>query len=73
MTDQMFTYGILVSELRSTVKHDLKAQPALCGSGSCRINSLCFLAGWCKRRLNQILVAFGLVYVYVCRFLEVFF
>jgi len=35
-----------------------------CRLGSCRIESidpLRFLAGWCKRRLNQFLVAFGLV------------
>jgi len=45
---------------------------APCGSGSCRIDPLRFLAGWRKRRLNQVLVSFGLVCVYVCSFYRLF-
>ena len=45
---------------------------APCGSGSCRNNPLRFLAGWRKRRLNQVLVSFGLVFVYVCSFYRLF-
>ena len=35
---------------------------------NCRIDTLCFLDRWHKRRLNQVLVLFGLVCVYVCSF-----
>jgi len=45
---------------------------APCGSGSCRIDPLRFLAGWRKRRLNQVLLSFGLVCVYVCSFYRLF-
>ena len=45
---------------------------APCGSGSCRIDPLRFLARWRKRRLNQVLVSFGLVCVYVCSFYRLF-
>jgi len=37
------------------------------------MNPFRFLARWHKRHLNQVLVSFGLVYVYVCSYLEVFF
>jgi len=49
-----------------------KRKYAPCGSGSCRIDPLRFLAGWHKRRLNQVLVSFGLVCVYVCSFYRSF-
>ena len=42
-----------------------------CASGSFRIDPLRFLSGWHKtdkRRLNQFLLLFGLVCVYVCNF-----
>ena len=38
------------------------------GHNGCRMESIRFLARWLKRRLNQALISFGLVYKYVSSF-----
>jgi len=38
-----------------------------CNLGNCIVGLIDFMAGWCKRLLNQVLVLFGLVCAYIAR------
>ena len=60
----------IIDNTSSSSNNTRKIAP--CGSRSCRIDPLRFLAGWRNRRLNQVLVSFGLVCVYVCSFYRLF-
>jgi len=48
-----------------TVLVGQKNNNACASPGSCGIDPVCFLAGWCKRRLNEAFVSFALVCPYV--------